>query len=510
MRKEILTLISIMASGLAFRLILINGGIDLDESVTEYVSSSNSINELIERIVHYEFGPPLYFFLMMLWRKITPDQAIYLALPSLFFGMLLIPVTYLFAKKLSDSTRVGMLSAFFCAVSPLAMFYSHEARTYSLFAFLNVTSAFFLISWLKEKKKINLVAFALFATLVLYSHYLGLMFIGLLAIGSFIYCWFEKKTALFYKTLPVFLVPAVLFLPWLPYMSEHLKVGTYWTEKTPLNEWWMVILSNLAALIPAPFVAAIFLAIMIIPFFILAILKKDVSLDKGTTFFLIAIITAPVFLLGIITPFIMGYCRYMMPFAPFAWILLAIVVIYLEYKRVWIMSLLAVLTLANSVEAYNLGSKDRSGLRRLAYDIGCDQYKNSYFLMLPDYDTYSLLYYLRTENKIPSTPSQPWYLCSFPNFVMSTPSMHQGYAKTWSDPQSVDRLMSYLEQRKQKTLVVIRDKAVQDSKLMPAKTRVNEVIERISQKYQKIGEPVTYSGRGSSFIVERFNLSSNK
>ncbi len=499
-----------MASGLAFRLCLVGGGIDLDESVTEYVSSSTSFQELLDRIVHYEFGPPLYFYLMMLWRKVSPDETVFLALPSLFFGMCLIPLTYLLAKKLTDSTQAGMLSAFFCALSPLAMFYSHEARTYSLFACLNVTTAFFLISWLKEKKLISIIAFAFFACLVIYTHYLGIAFLGLLAAGAFLYCWLDKSISLFYKTLPVFFVPPALFLFWLPYMKEHLKVGTFWVDRTPLEKWWQVIASNTAALSPFPWLIACFISIPIILYVVFLVSTKKLTIDKSAAAFLLTIILPPALLLGYITPFIMGYCRYMMPFAPFAWILFSMLLINLNLNRKLLMTLLVVLTLTNGYEAYCLGSGDRSGLRQLAADETF-KYHDNLILVLPDFDTYTFKYYLRTQIVSDSldTGSQT-QIVSFPHLDMNTPAVHQGYADSWTDPQNVERLMTYLDSQSGKVLTVVRDPAVLDSKLMPAKSKCEEVMTKIRDRYQKIGDTITYPGRGRSFLVERFNLSSNK
>ncbi len=494
-----------MALGLCLRLFLINGGIDLDESVTEYVSSSQSLNELISRIVHYEFGPPLYFYLIMLWRKVTPDQAIYLALPSLFFGLLLIPITYLLAKKLTDSNKIAIVSALFCALSPLAMFYSREARVYSLSSCLNAITAYFYIKWLKDKKKSSLVGLAICACLVTYTHYLGFYFLALLIFGAFVYCVVEKKTSDFFKSIPIFFIPAAFFLPWLSCMKEHMSVGTYWVEPTPLGNWWQVLASNIAALSPAPWVLGVFFSIPVILVFLVLWLKKKLELPKSEIAFLLAIVIPPVILIGYITPFILGYCRYMMPFASFAWIIFA-TLFSKSLKPKMLVALLVVLGLFNSYEAYSLGSLNRSGLRQLAHDIRDNHFGDNLYLVLPDFDVYTLRYYLRTENSNWNKSK----IISFPNLDLHHPTAHQGYASTWSDKDNVSRLMAYLEASKEKTLLVIRDPAVLESSQMPAKSRVEQVMTVLGQKYQKIGDTTEYKAKGRSYFVERFSLSSNK
>ncbi len=505
MRSPFLILIAIMALGLCLRLFLINGGVDLDECITEYVSSSQSLNELIDRIVQHEFGPPLYFYLMMLWRKVTPDQAIYLALPSLFFGMLLIPLTYLLANKLTSSKTIAQVAALFCALSPLALFYSHETRVYSLFACLNVSAAYFYIKWFKDKSKSSLVALTICACLLAYTHYLAFFFLGLLVIGAFIYCVLEKKTSDFFITIPLFFLPAALFLPWLGNMKKHLSVGTYWVEPTPLNMWWQVIVSNTAALSPVPWVLGAFLTIPLLLVFMVLWLKKKLDLPKSEIAFLLAIVIPPACLVGYITPYIFGYCRYMMPFAPFAWIFFAILWSK-SMKPKLLVALLVVLCFFDGFEAKSLGSLNRSGLREIARDMSSNRFGDCLYLVLPDFDAYTLRYYLRTEN----SNKDNFKIISFPNLDMQRPTPHQGYANAWASKDNVDRLMKYLETSNQKALLVIRDPAVLESSQMPAKSRIDQVMARLGEKYQRIGDTTNYKAKGRSYFVDRFNLSVNK
>lgn len=505
MRSNFLTLIAIMALGLGLRLLLINGGIDLDESVTEYVSSSQTINELIDRIVHYEFGPPLYFYLMMLWRKLTPDQAIYLALPSLFFGMVLIPLTYLLANKITEQSKTSLIAALFCAMSPLALFYSHEARVYSLFACLNASAAYFYIDWLKNKKKASLFWLTLFSCLIAYTHYLGFFFLGLLVLAAFFYCLIQKQTKDFFKTIPLFFLPAALFLPWLKNMKEHLSAGTYWVERTPFDKWWQVIASNTAALTPAPWIVGAFFSILILLVFLILWFKKKIELKTSDVAFLLAILIPPVFLLGYITPFILGYCRYMMPFAPFAWIFSAILLVSCTRTKI-LVTLLVVLGLCNAWEAQSLGSLNRSGLRQVAHDMLDKKFGQCLYLILPDFDAYTLRYYLRTE----APTLNDYKIISFPNLDMQHPTPHQGYALTWTDKDNIARLFEYLKNSPEKNLVVIRDPAVLESAKMPAQSKTDQVMTMLESKYQKMGDTREYKAKGRSFFVERFNLSSNK
>ena len=109
---------------------MLQAGISLDETVTVYVANSVDLKELLARIVGFEYSPPLYFLLMQYWIRAFGDAPYTVAIPSTIFGVLLIPASFVFGKvMLKDGTR-ALLVAFFAGVSSLAIFYSHEVRTY--------------------------------------------------------------------------------------------------------------------------------------------------------------------------------------------------------------------------------------------------------------------------------------------------------------------------------------------------------------------------------------------
>lgn len=57
----------------------------------------------------------------------------------------------------------------------------------------------------------------------------------------------------------------------------------------------------------------------------------------------------------------------------------------------------------------NLGSGDINGLRQLAKDIKQGKYEKSAFLLTPDFDSYTFIYYLEKESSLP-LPESLFYL----------------------------------------------------------------------------------------------------
>ena len=89
--------------------------------------------------------PPLYYLLLHGWRLVAGDGEVALRLLSVFPGVLLAAVVYRLAADLFDR-RVAMLSAALVAFNPFLVWYSQEARMYSLAALLGTLGTWCFIS----------------------------------------------------------------------------------------------------------------------------------------------------------------------------------------------------------------------------------------------------------------------------------------------------------------------------------------------------------------------------
>ena len=387
--------IAILLVGLGLRLILLNVGINLDDAITLYVAEADSLPVLFERVRDYEFGPPLYFVLMKFWISLAGKSVSAIALPSVFAGVLLIPIVALLAKSLTGCPRKALLAAWFAAVSPLAIFYSHEARCYSLMAVFTTASL-----WLIENQGDNSLRKKLFLfvsiVLSIYTHYLSLLIIGLYVIFRVISLHSEDTLTKekLYSLLGIPALAALTYIPWLPYMTAHLGHGTYWVDPTPLTKWPLVLVSNLAATLPLAWLHGFVLLSFVIPlsFLYLAyrlikskgkILSKNIlehKLFAPASSVLIAAST-----LGYFTPFILGYSRYLVPFAVLAWIVIADR--SLASTKRWVTYLVAGLIVVSGVdslvETNSLASTDKNGLRAITREIRDGKFPESAFLITP-------------------------------------------------------------------------------------------------------------------------------
>ncbi len=134
----------------AFALRLIHLGRDslwYDETVSVYLAGQRAA-ELLAHTAR-DIHPPLYYLLLRGWLLLAgypigqADPAghgleFMAAFLSLFFGVLLVPLTWQLARRLGLGSLTAGLAALFIAISPFGVWYSQEVRMYTLGACLGV------------------------------------------------------------------------------------------------------------------------------------------------------------------------------------------------------------------------------------------------------------------------------------------------------------------------------------------------------------------------------------
>jgi uncharacterized membrane protein len=90
-------------------------------------------------------NPPLYYSLLHGWL-VFGDREASLRLLSALFGVLTIPLVYALGRTIRDH-RLGIVSALLFTISPFQVWYSQEARGYSLLTF-GATSAMLGVAYL--------------------------------------------------------------------------------------------------------------------------------------------------------------------------------------------------------------------------------------------------------------------------------------------------------------------------------------------------------------------------
>lgn len=174
-------IIFILIVAFVLRLINLNQSLWLDEAV-QAITAQKSLSFIAEEIKG-DFHPPLYHLLMHFWVRVFGSSEISLRFPSVLFGIGTVWAVYLIAREVSDQGSVigdqgsgvgrdergihwslftgrrspvadhrsllPLTVALLMATAPFHVYYSQEARMYSLAALLTSFSIYLFIRTLK-------------------------------------------------------------------------------------------------------------------------------------------------------------------------------------------------------------------------------------------------------------------------------------------------------------------------------------------------------------------------
>ncbi|MCB0164522.1 MAG: glycosyltransferase family 39 protein [Anaerolineae bacterium] len=290
MKKHWFWLIILILAATALRLAWLDQqSLWYDEGVT-WMLSQMPLSQLIDWTAA-DIQPPLYYLLIWTTDIIFSDSEWALRFPSIVFGILTIPLIYTLGRRLasihppahpsrpstippalhqpanqltphppiqpssfiihhSSFALFPFLAAFFFTVSPLMIYYSQEARMYTLLTFEATLASYLLLKIVHPTVKetqassrlnlrfLNPLLYALVSAAALYTHYFAAFLLVAHAIYAAIILWSSgtSRTKLF-PLLLAFGGSALLFAPWLPILLARLGDDpSYWPGALKLNE----------------------------------------------------------------------------------------------------------------------------------------------------------------------------------------------------------------------------------------------------------------------------------
>jgi mannosyltransferase len=155
----------------------------LDEASTLMVSKT-SLLEIWQISLSGEFHPPLFHWITHLMLTFGQCEAILRLVPAVL-GTLTIPVFYLIGKELRDR-NVGIISAALLTVSYFGIFFSQEARAYSMVLFVFSLVLLFYLRALRTNVLSDWVLFGFFSAVAIWTHYYSLIGIGVIYLHAII------------------------------------------------------------------------------------------------------------------------------------------------------------------------------------------------------------------------------------------------------------------------------------------------------------------------------------
>ena len=140
-----------------------------DEAVTAAMTDG-SLVDVFRGVVDTESTPPLYYVLAWIWAHAVGSEEAQLRSLSAIAGTLVVPVAFL-AGRVVGTVRIGLAAAALAAVSPMLIWYSQEARAYSLLALLGGVSFVAFVLARSDPSRRRLVWWAVIASLAVATHY---------------------------------------------------------------------------------------------------------------------------------------------------------------------------------------------------------------------------------------------------------------------------------------------------------------------------------------------------
>lgn len=201
----------IFAVAFLIRLIFLNQSLWLDEATTAKAISQYDYFGIISKFTLTDFHPPLYYIFMKFWSAIFGHSEITLRMPSVLFSLGAGYFVYLMG---------GIWAAVFFLFNPLVVYYSQEARMYSMAVFF-LTGALYYLKKLSMKSIAEIIFFNVFTILALYTFY-GSVF---LIIPMFAYLFYKKNYRVFFMSAIMFGVYAALLMPLTLAQLKNSKVA---------------------------------------------------------------------------------------------------------------------------------------------------------------------------------------------------------------------------------------------------------------------------------------------
>jgi len=177
-------------------------------------------------------NPPLYYLLLRGWAAFAGQSEAGLRLLSAGFGTLFV-VAVIWAGRVLFTPQVGLWSGGFTAVAPMHIYYSQEARTYTLFTLALLLTYTTLWRALQKNTRASWALVSASALLALYSHYFAIL--GLFPTAFLLLLWPKQEIATrhWLAYAGAALLSGLLFLPWLLWafvLTPHSLVAVAWLQ----------------------------------------------------------------------------------------------------------------------------------------------------------------------------------------------------------------------------------------------------------------------------------------
>jgi len=210
-----------------------------DELATWFDTWQPTFHDFWHTYTQLEMTPPLFFLAEFATSRALEATEFAIRLPALVFGMGFVMATGLFAYELAGKHRAaGIIGVALAATSYRAIYFSQEARAYSLMYFLAALSG---SAWLRLKPQTARLRdsgawlYALTAIALAYTHYYGVVMAMAQGLTALFIAPLTRQRTLYW--LKLYLLISLAYLPWVYFLiHQPMPDASMIQNAPPFNE----------------------------------------------------------------------------------------------------------------------------------------------------------------------------------------------------------------------------------------------------------------------------------
>ncbi len=208
-----------------------------DEGVTTTLAQRSLVD--LTTWTARDIQPPLYYYVVWGWGRLAGWGEWSVRFVSVWWGVLSVPLLAVLAQRLTRSRAAAVTAAVLAALHPLLVYYSQEARMYTMLVALGLLAGYLLLRIDDgEAHWPTWVGYTATAILAVYTHYFA--FFLLLALGI---AFLLKHYRQIWVFLSAHLAILLIYLAWSGALFYQLRVDrSYWQGQLKVWEAFQSVL----------------------------------------------------------------------------------------------------------------------------------------------------------------------------------------------------------------------------------------------------------------------------
>ncbi len=184
-----------------------------DEALT-HVYSTRSLAEMSEILKATSHHPPVFYSLMHEWLSIAGESEYSLRYVPVVAGVLLVVAVMVLGRMLIDGWS-GIVASTLVAINPFEVYYSQDARSYTLVTLIGVLSTLCLWRALRRRSWRHWAIYGMLTVALAYTHYYFFLIVAFQALFVAWDAWRRRRIPWQYGLTGI--VAALMYLPWFLY-----------------------------------------------------------------------------------------------------------------------------------------------------------------------------------------------------------------------------------------------------------------------------------------------------